>query len=121
MVRTVKCALLFQEHFPYGVEHRLVRLEYADRGKVHPARRLDFCIREFLAECWRYVSGECREDRRHSEGPLSVEYALLEFLVLVHQIVCERAAPPVEVAHPEPVEICRAAEKAFQFLISESQ
>ena len=121
MVGAVRGDLFFEKQFCDRAEHLFRRVQQRHRRIVDPLGLADPDAGEFRLEARRHVPGEGGEHGRHAERTFAGEDELLKRLVPVDERLRQRASPAVQVAHPEPVEKRRAAEKSFQLLVCEPE
>ena len=67
------------------------------------------------------MSGEGRQDGSHTQRPFLIENLLLQLFVPFHKALWKRATPTIQITHPEPVEVGRAAEECFQVLVRQAK
>ena len=116
---------LFEEAFANLGKERLFRIEDVNRsgyiGIDTPLRRVDFRVGETLFEGGRNVSRKRGENGCHTQFSLTSENLLLQLLLTGHKSSGKRPSPSIEVPHPEPSKIGRAAEKALHLFVCKTQ
>ena len=120
MVCTIQISLLLNEHLTDFCKEFLLRIKYGYFRKVHPFCLTYFSLRELLLECRRHMTCKCRQDRSHTKGAFCIKNLLLQLLMVIHETLWKRSSPTIKITHPEPVEISRATEETFKFLICKS-
>ena len=121
MVSAVNLGLCLQEELAYGREHLFRRVQNESLREVNPIGVLELDVRVFFHKRRRNVSGEGRQDGSHTQRPFLIENLLLQLFVPFHKALWKRATPTIQITHPEPVEIGRAAEECFQVLVRQAK